>query len=153
MATPHPRMAPLGRLFGAEVAQPVPCKQDSPPPARSRPPEMVATLSRKQRVRRAFQDIPLSPREHRALAALLRLKRASATELSEACGWMHAGWRTQMLLLCQRRRRHFWPGGMGSDITNGIILGVLTDYDPDTLKFRARKGLKKILRAAVAAAE
>ncbi len=116
-------------------------------------PRESETPSQEDRVRRAFAEIPLSPRERQALSALLEADRgATAGELGERCGWMAGAWHTQMLLLCHRRRHVFWPEGLGSDITNGMILAALSDYDSQTLRFRARPELTEILRRAVDAA-
>lgn len=112
----------------------------------------LSALSRPERVRRAFAEIPLSAREAEALEALLDAPGATAVELSRHCGWMETGWRTQMLLLCQRRRHYFWPGGLAAGATNGAILNALTEYNSDALSFRPRVELIAILRQALAAA-
>ena len=101
----------------------------------------------------AFSDLPLTDPERRALGALLDAPGSTAAELSRLCGWMAPGWRTQMMLLCQRRRRYFWPGGLAPDATQGAILGAVAEYRSDTLSFSPRAELIHILHDAVAAAE
>ena len=146
----------LKRLFGTEDVTPPPAflsrelPDDVPPPLPAQDCAAIAK-SPKDRARQAFKDIPLNEREKQAISALLEAPGSTAPELSAACGWMTAGWRTQMLLLCQRRRHNLWPGDLATDITNGIIITALADYDPDSLRFHPRKGLKKILKSAVAA--
>ena len=110
---------------------------------------LLLTLPRVDRVRMAFEDIPPDKRERLALSALMEAPGSTAQVLSETCGWMPSGWRTQMLLLCQRRRRYLWPGGMAQDITNGLIITALTVYDSDTLTFRPRPELTGTLRDAL----
>ena len=146
MAQSGSRISPLINMFRAP--RPAPVAVQAARPAETGP-AGLAGLPLKDRVRRAFEDIPLSPNEARALEALLDAPGAAATDLSAACGWLPGGWRTQMILLCQRRRRYFWPGGMGSEITNGAILGALVDYRSDTLGFRLRLDLAHLLREAV----
>jgi len=150
------RAGAFARFFGKPKAPPQP---DMPVPAHPSPHRPAAPVdcaavaaSPKQRVRKAFTEIPLNPREKQAVQALLEAPGSTAPELSAACGWMPTGWRTQMLLLCQRRRRHLWPGEMRSNITNGIIISSLAEYDADSLQFHPRKGLERLLRGAVAAA-
>lgn len=149
MAQLGSRMVPLIKMFRAP--RPVPPAAAATPAGRAaqQGPPGLAALPLRNRVRRAFEEIPLGPNEARALAALLDAPGAPATELSAACGWLPGGWRTQMILLCQRRRRYFWPRGMGSEITNGAILGALVDYRSDTLGFSPRLDLAHLLREAV----
>jgi hypothetical protein len=111
----------------------------------------LLTLPRVDRVRMAFEVFPLDERERLALSALLEAPGSTAQALSETCGWMPSGWRTQMLLLCQRRRRFLWPGGMAQDITNGLIITALTVYDSETLGFRPRPELTAALWTALRA--
>lgn len=150
------RLGAFRRLFTAEVEAPPPPSLPELPfgpatPAKAPVDCASVMLSPEERVRKAFQDTPLNSREKQAVKALLDAPGSTATELSTACGWLATGWRTQMLLLCQRRRRNLWPGGMASDITNGLIIMALADYDPETLQFHPRKALRGVLQGAVAA--
>ncbi|MEQ9261054.1 MAG: hypothetical protein RIG84_18360 [Roseovarius sp.] len=148
------RLSPWGWFSGGAAARgPRLAKADHPAfEADTAERGALSALSRPERVRRAFEEIPMSAREAAAVAALLDAPGATALELSRYCGWMDTGWRTQMLLLCQRRRRYFWPGGMAAGATNGAILNALTEYNSDALSFRPRGELTAILRQAVAAA-
>ena len=141
----------LKRLFGADSLPDEPTMfSDNLPRLKPMPDCAAVAECPKERARQAFDDVPLNTREKQAISALLDAPGSTAPELSAACGWMTTGWRTQMLLLCQRRRRKLWPGELATDITNGIIITALADYNPDTLQFKPRKGLKKILKTAVA---
>ncbi len=115
----------------------------------SREQAKIARLSRKERVERAFEEMPLDVREMEAICALLDYPATTAVELSRACDWMDMAWRTQMLLLCQRRRKYLYPEGMNDDVTNGIIITALADYDSSALTFAPRKDLIRSLRKAV----
>jgi len=128
----------------ASMAMPDPANRHSPADVSA-----IAALPRRERVEQAFADIPLTPNERRAIQALLDAPDSTATELSAACGWQNAAWRTQMILLCQRRRRYFWPNGMGADITNGAIIGALTEYDSATLGFSPQADILHILYEAL----
>lgn len=136
----------LRRPASMSLPVPDPANRHSPADASS-----LATLPRRERAEKAFADIPLTPNERRAIQALLDAPDSTATELSTACGWQNAAWRTQMILLCQRRRRYFWPNGMASDITNGAIIGALTEYDSATLGFSPQPDILHILYEAVEA--
>lgn len=149
------RLGAFRRLFGAEAVVPPPARPDlatgPAAPVGAAIDCAAVALPPEERARRAFLDTPLNSREKRAIKALLDAPGSTATELSAACGWLATGWRTQMLLLCQRRRRSLWPGGMALDITNGMIVTALADYDPETLRFHPRQALRGILQSAVAA--
>lgn len=110
----------------------------------------LVTTPRVDRVRMAFKEIPLNQGEERALSALIKAPGSSAQELSATCGWLASGWQTQMLLLCQRRRHYLWPGGMTADMTNGLIITALAQYNSETLSFRPRPELTAILKSALA---
>ncbi|MEO0369866.1 MAG: hypothetical protein AAF231_00275 [Pseudomonadota bacterium] len=112
------------------------------------PPE-IAELSRKERVNRAFEEMPLDERETEALCALLDEPGSTCVELSRSCGWMDTSWRTQMILLCQRRRKFLWPEGMTADVSNGIIISALAEYDTYDSTFTPRRDMVKSLRRAV----
>lgn len=109
----------------------------------------VITLNREERVQKAFADMPANEGEARALRALLDHPGSTGPQLSRICGWMDAGWMTQMIMLCQRRRRFLSPGGVDRDTTNGIIISALSDYDAETLQFCPRETMVQILREAV----
>ncbi len=109
----------------------------------------IAGLSRKDRVKRAFDDMPLDARETEAICALLDKPGSTAVDLSRACGWMDTSWRTQMLLLCQRRRKYLWPEGISGDVTNGIIITALAEYDALNLTFSPRSDILRSLKKAV----
>jgi hypothetical protein len=109
----------------------------------------VMKLSRKERVARAFEDMPLDARETEAICALLDKPGSTSVELSRACGWMDTAWRAQMLMLCQRRRKYLWPEGISHDVTNGIIITALAEYDSYTLRFTPRKDVIRSLTKAV----
>lgn len=111
-------------------------------------PEM-SVLGRKERVDRAFEDMPLDERETEAICALLDGPGSTCVELSRACGWMDTSWRTQMLMLCQRRRKYLWPEGVTADVSNGIIISALAEYDTYDNTFTPRRDLVKSLRRAV----
>ena len=145
--SPHPLTSCLPSLRRpASMSLPVPDPANRPIPADAAD---LATLPRRERVEQAFADIPLTPNERRAIQALLDAPDSTAPELGAACGWQNAAWRTQMILLCQRRRRYFWPNGMAADITNGAILGALTEYDSATLRFSPQPDILHILYEAV----
>ncbi|MEM7596983.1 MAG: hypothetical protein AAF382_04740 [Pseudomonadota bacterium] len=112
----------------------------------------IAGLSRKDRVARAFDEMPLDARETEAICALLDEPGSTCVELSRACGWMDTSWRTQMILLCQRRRKFLWPEGMTSDVSNGIIISALAEYDTYDSTFTPRRDVVKSLNKAVKAA-
>lgn len=112
----------------------------------------IAQLSRKERVTRAFEEMPLDARETEAVCALLDEPGSTCVELSRACGWMDTSWRTQMLMLCQRRRKYLWPEGMTADVSNGIIISALAEYDTYDSTFTPRRDVVKSLRRAVKAA-
>ncbi|WP_397541271.1 hypothetical protein [Roseovarius salis] len=105
--------------------------------------------SRTERTMMAFREIPLNGSERQALCALLDAPGSTSAELSRQCGWMASGWRTQMMLLCQRRRRYFWPEGLAPDATQAAILAALVDYRSDTLSFTPRLDLAHILHEIV----
>lgn len=109
----------------------------------------IVGLSRKERVTRAFEDMPLDARETEAICALLDEPGSTCVELSRACGWMDTSWRTQMLMLCQRRRKYLWPEGVTGDVSNGIIISALTEYDTFDSTFTPRRDVVKSLRKAV----
>lgn len=113
----------------------------------------VISLNREERVEKAFADMPPNEGEARAIRALLDHPGSTGQQLSRVCGWMDAGWMTQMVMLCQRRRRFLCPAGVDRETTNGIILGALANYDAETSQFRPRETLVRILRTAVEAAE
>ena len=145
--SPHPLtncLPPLRRPASMSLPVPDPASHHAPADASA-----LATLPRRERVEQAFADIPLTPNERRAIQALLDAPDSTAPELGAACGWQNAAWRTQMILLCQRRRRYFWPNGMAADITNGAILAALTEYDSATLRFSPQPDILHILYEAV----
>ena len=145
--SPHPLTSYLPSLRRpASLSTPTPGPAHRPTPATA---PSLAGLPRRERVEQAFADIPLTPHEQKAIRALLDAPDSTATELSTACGCQNAAWRTQMILLCQRRRRYFWPNGMASDITNGAIIGALTEYDSATLGFSPQPDILHILYEAV----
>ncbi|RBI74081.1 hypothetical protein DQW77_07780 [Roseovarius sp. TE539] len=151
MFADSPRANPLALLFrlpfrigrSADVAPPKPSRDD--PQAACG----VIGLTREERVRAAFSEVPPNDLEQRALRALLDNPGATGPALSRKCGWVDVGWQTQMILICQRRRHILWPGGPGSDATNGIILSAIVDYDPETLQFRCRRELAGIIRRSL----
>ncbi|MEM9241341.1 MAG: hypothetical protein AAGB07_15315 [Pseudomonadota bacterium] len=112
----------------------------------------IVNLTRKERVKRAFDEMPLDARETEAVCALLDQPGSTCVELSRACGWMDTRWRMQMLMLCQRRRKYLWPEGVTADISNGLIISALAEYDTYAGTFSPRKDVKKRLRKAVQAA-
>ena len=109
----------------------------------------LVNLSRKERVKRAFEEMPLDARETEAVCALLDQPGSTCVELSRACGWMDTSWRMQMLLLCQRRRKYLWPEGVSGDISNGLIISALAEYDTYAGTFSPREDVKKRLQKAV----
>lgn len=109
-------------------------------------------LTRKERVKRAFDEMPLDARETEAVCALLDQPGSTCVELSRACGWMDTSWRMQMLLLCQRRRKYLWPEGVTGEISNGLIISALAEYDTYAGTFAPREDVKKRLHKAVQAA-
>lgn len=112
-------------------------------------PSEYSGLNRKERVTRAFEEMPLDARETEAVCALLDNPGATCVELSRACGWMDTSWRTQMILLCQRRRKYLWPEGVTADVSNGIIISALAEYDTYDSTFTPRRDMVKSLRRAV----
>ncbi len=115
-------------------------------------PSDILSLSRKERVARAFEEMPLDERETEAVCALLDEPGSTCVELSRACGWLDTSWRTQMILLCQRRRKFLWPEGMTADVSNGIIISALAEYDTYDSTFTPRRDILKSLKRAVKAA-
>ena len=112
----------------------------------------IAKLSRKDRVARAFEEMPLDARETEAICALLDEPGSTCVELSRACGWMDTSWRTQMLMLCQRRRKYLWPEGVTGDVSNGIIISAIAEYDTFDSTFTPRRDVVRSLHKAVKAA-
>lgn len=109
----------------------------------------ILRLNRKDRVARAFEDMPLDARETEAICALLDEPGSTCVELSRACGWMDTRWRTQMLMLCQRRRKYLWPEGVTGEVSNGIIISALAEYDTYANTFSPRKDILRSLTKAV----
>ncbi len=146
--SPGTFFAPFFRASGSKPieAGPLhPAEADAPPFDDS-----LLLLCHADRVALAFSEVELSPNERTALRALLDHPGSTGTELSALCGWTETGWMNRMLLICQRRRRFLWPEGIGTDATKAILIGALASYNADTLRFRPREDVTRVLVNTVA---
>jgi hypothetical protein len=106
----------------------------------------VLAKPRLERVEEAFTKMPLQGMERRAMQALIENPHSTSVKLSRICGWSGSAWRAHMILVCQRRRHMLWPGGLGPDTTNGLVVAAIIDYDHERLLFRMKPEFEDLFR-------
>lgn len=118
------------------------------PPTETALPRPVPT-SRSERVRLAFREQPMTPREERVLLAVMRHPGSTSQQLSAACGWRGSMWHTHFSAICKKRRAILSPIDpleAQDDNEDMFLCGLLTRYDIDSCTFRLREDVEPILR-------
>jgi hypothetical protein len=106
----------------------------------------VIAENRPGRVRRAFTNTPANTSEVMSLRALLDNPGSTNVQLSKKCGWVDSAWQLHLITICHRRRHDIWPDGLDADATNATLIGAISDYDCETLRFTIKEDIVELFR-------